>query len=63
MDEEELTIPFGGFIQNLGQLSDDSIDFYLMADGTSIAFGESRVDLGCIDSNISSPQISPACTA
>ncbi|MFX0064440.1 MAG: SBBP repeat-containing protein [Candidatus Hermodarchaeota archaeon] len=36
-------LPFTGFIQNLGQLSDDTIQYYCSMNGLSVGFSSSRI--------------------
>jgi hypothetical protein len=40
---ETTKIPFGGFIQNLGQIGDDIIEFFYSSDSSTIGFSESSV--------------------
>ncbi|MFX1532605.1 MAG: SBBP repeat-containing protein, partial [Promethearchaeota archaeon] len=42
-ETKEIHLPFSGFIQNLGQLRDDSILFYYSTNGLSVGFGPSTV--------------------
>ncbi|MFX0060915.1 MAG: SBBP repeat-containing protein [Candidatus Hermodarchaeota archaeon] len=37
----DIDLPFSGFIQNLGQVPDETIKYYYSADGTSVGFGSS----------------------
>ncbi|MGY5876822.1 MAG: SBBP repeat-containing protein [Candidatus Thorarchaeota archaeon] len=46
-------IPFGGFIQNQGQVSDSATEFYLSADSTSIRFCTSEIRFCDFDSGVS----------
>jgi len=36
-------VPFGGFIENLGQVSNRDVEYYLVADTTSITFHNSKI--------------------
>lgn len=45
---DEMTIPFGGFIQNQGQISDDSLKYYFSSKGGSVGFSDSEVVIVCL---------------
>ncbi|MFX0065050.1 MAG: SBBP repeat-containing protein [Candidatus Hermodarchaeota archaeon] len=42
-EEKNIQLPFNGFIQNLGQLKDDSIKYYYSTNDLSIGFGLSTI--------------------
>ncbi|MHA1576741.1 MAG: hypothetical protein ACTSU3_05215, partial [Candidatus Thorarchaeota archaeon] len=45
---DEMTIPFGGFIQNQGQISDNSLKYYFSSNGGSVGFGDSEIVIVCV---------------
>ncbi|MFX0066839.1 MAG: SBBP repeat-containing protein, partial [Candidatus Hermodarchaeota archaeon] len=52
---KNVPIPFTGFIQNLGQVPDESIHYYYSSRGLNIGFGPSTIKFLGIDTEISEP--------
>ncbi|MDF1539018.1 MAG: hypothetical protein P1Q69_08950 [Candidatus Thorarchaeota archaeon] len=47
----EQELPFGGFIQNLGQIPDGSIKYYFSSNGVAVRFGDSKIEFAYLEAN------------
>ncbi|MFX0091805.1 MAG: SBBP repeat-containing protein [Candidatus Hodarchaeota archaeon] len=45
-DSKKILLPSSGFIQNLGQINDDTIHYYYCVDGQSVGFSPSSITFG-----------------
>ena len=48
---EDIELPFGGFVRNLGQIDDDAIRYYYTTSSVSVGFADSKIDFSCVGSD------------